>query len=52
MKYILQFGKIHLSIWTNTFVNLDKYILQSEQIYFDWTLIHMSQHDDHLGGAE
>ena len=25
-KYILQFGQIHFTIWTNTFHDLDKYI--------------------------
>ena len=32
--YILQFGQIHLAIWTNTFLNLDKYIFKFRQIYF------------------
>ena len=32
--YILQFGQIHLAIWTNTFLNLDKYIFKFGQIYF------------------
>ena len=31
---ILPFEQIHFKTWTNTFCNLDKYILQFEQIYF------------------
>ena len=29
----LQFGQIHFENWTNTFCNLDKYILKFEQIH-------------------
>ena len=37
---ILQSRQIHLSIWTNTFINLDKYILQFGQMHFViWTNI-------------
>ena len=31
-KYILQFGQMHLTIWTNTFYKFDKYNLQFGQI--------------------
>ena len=35
---MLHFGQIHLAIWTNTFCNLGKYILQFGQIHFAiWT---------------
>ena len=30
-EYILQCGQIHFTIWTNTFYNFDKYILQSRE---------------------
>ena len=33
-KYIWQCGQIHLTIWTNTFNNLDKYIWQFGKIHF------------------
>ena len=32
-KYILQFKQIHLTEWTNTFCNLNKYIWQNGQIH-------------------
>ena len=35
---IYKIGQIHLSIWTNTFINLDKYIYQFGQIHLAiWT---------------
>ena len=38
LKYILQFGQIHLAIWTNTFGNLDKHIWQFGEIHLAiWT---------------
>ena len=30
-EYILRCGQIHFTIWTNTFYNFDKYILQSRE---------------------
>ena len=35
-KYILQFGQINFAIWTNTFGNLDKYILSTGEICYRW----------------
>ena len=32
-KYILQFGKVQLTIWTNAFYILDKYSWQLGQIH-------------------
>ena len=38
-KCILQFWKIHFTIWTNTLYNLDKYIIQFGQTYLTiWTI--------------
>ena len=31
-KYILQHGQIHLAMWTNTFCNVDKWIVWFGQI--------------------
>ena len=31
---VFEFGQIPFAIWTNTFRNLDKYILHFEQIHF------------------
>ena len=33
-KYILQFGQMYLTIYTNIVYNLDKYSSQFKQIYF------------------
>ena len=39
-KYILQFGQIHFTIYTNTFYNWDKYSLQFRQIHLSTFYTH------------
>ena len=42
IKYILQLGQIYLSIWKNTFPNLDKYIFQLDKCILQLGQIHFA----------